>query len=96
MLAGIDVGTTGCKCSVYSREGILKREAYEEYPAGQEKNSGRELDPASVWSCVKKVMKETAQKGESWEAVRRHFFRRSRGTSGFSRSAGDEHTSVYR
>ena len=54
MLAGIDVGTTGCKCSVYSREGILKREAYEEYPAGQEKNSGRELDPASVWSCVKK------------------------------------------
>lgn len=69
MLAGIDVGTTGCKCSVYSREGILKREAYEEYPAGQEKNSGRELDPASVWSCVKKVMKETAQKGESWEAV---------------------------
>ena len=37
MLAGIDVGTTGCKCSVYSREGILKREAYEEYPAGQEK-----------------------------------------------------------
>ena len=29
-LAGIDIGTTGCKCSVYDDEEILMEE-YEEY-----------------------------------------------------------------
>lgn len=44
MLAGIDVGTTGCKCTVYHESGTAVREAYEEYPSRAD-TEGRELNP---------------------------------------------------
>lgn len=68
MLAGIDVGTTGCKCTVYHESGTAVREAYEEYPSRTD-TEGRELNPMQVWACVRKVMHRTARPGECWDAV---------------------------
>lgn len=57
-IAGVDVGTTGCKCTVYSNDGKLLGEAYREYT--EDMDFGRELDPAMVWEKVKCVLKEAA------------------------------------
>ena len=54
-IAGIDVGTTGCKCTVYSNEGHLLGESYAEYLP--DSASGRELDPLMVWEKVKAVIR---------------------------------------
>lgn len=66
-IAGIDVGTTGCKCTVYTAEGVLLKEAYIEYPDNEA--AGRELDPAMVWESVKKVLHDAAEGVESVEAI---------------------------
>lgn len=66
-IAGIDVGTTGCKCTVYNVEGIQLKEAYIEYPHTQA--DGRELDPAMVWNNVKKVLHDAARGVEPVEAI---------------------------
>lgn len=67
-VAGIDVGTTGCKCTVYNHEGKQLSEAYEEY--SYTASAGRELDPSMVWQNVKKVLHDSAAKaGEKIEAI---------------------------
>lgn len=53
-IAGVDVGTTGCKCTVYSNDGTLIDESYAEYVVNSV--SGRELDPLMVWEKVKMVI----------------------------------------
>ena len=53
-IAGIDVGTTGCKCTVCSDEGLLIKETYQEYDIKKE-DSGRELDAWEVWKGVEAV-----------------------------------------
>lgn len=58
-VAGIDVGTTGCKCTVCGNSGIVLKEAYREYDM-QMRYGGRELDPWEVWKCVKAVTAEAA------------------------------------
>ncbi|MBQ4474242.1 MAG: hypothetical protein II930_08090 [Lachnospiraceae bacterium] len=67
-VAGLDVGTTGCKCSVYTDGGELLKEAYREYdfPAdcGQ-----RELDAAVIWECVQEVIREAAQVPDPLKAI---------------------------
>lgn len=35
-VVGIDIGATGSKCCVYSENGMLLAEAYEEYQSNQE------------------------------------------------------------
>ena len=44
-VAGLDVGTTGCKCTVYDNRGGFLKEAYEEYVFPPECGD-RELDAA--------------------------------------------------
>ncbi|MBQ9563082.1 MAG: hypothetical protein IJU99_06490, partial [Lachnospiraceae bacterium] len=67
-VAGLDVGTTGCKCSVYTDGGELLKEAYREYdfPAdcGQ-----RELDAAVIWESVQEVIREAAQVPDPLKAI---------------------------
>jgi len=67
-IAGIDVGTTGCKCTVYEKDGTFVRESYQEYDI--EKNSGgHELDAWKVWLAVKDVLKQAAQNTKNLDAI---------------------------
>lgn len=66
-IAGIDVGTTGCKCTVYNYQGIQLKESYIEYP--HTAANGRELNPAMVWEKVKKVLHDAAEDVEPVEAI---------------------------
>lgn len=58
-IAGVDVGTTGCKCTIYSKDGILLSEAYTEYEINSS-SKGREIDPSMVWNSVKEVIKKAS------------------------------------
>jgi xylulokinase len=56
-LLGIDVGTTGCKAAVFSREGQQLASAYEEYDNLRPKPGWAELDAAEVWGKVKATVR---------------------------------------
>jgi xylulokinase len=57
-LLGIDVGTTGCKAAVFSREGHLLASAYEEYDVQRPEPGQAELDALEVWAKVKRTISE--------------------------------------
>jgi len=50
---GIDVGTTGCKASVFSASGESIAFAYDEYDMVRPQPGWLELDPADVWARVR-------------------------------------------
>jgi xylulokinase len=56
-LLGIDVGTTGCKAAVFSREGQQLASAYEEYDNLRPKPGWAELDAVEVWGKVKATVR---------------------------------------
>ena len=66
-IAGIDIGTTGCKCTVYSTDGRQLNEAYIDYEGVS--SEGRELDPAVVWEDVRKVLYTASRDTEPLEAI---------------------------
>src|SRR5208337_5532190 len=53
---GIDVGTTGCKASVFSARGEPLAFAYDEYDMVRPRPGWFELDPADVWTRVRRVI----------------------------------------
>ena len=59
-LAGIDIGTTGCKCSVYDDEGNFFMEEYEEYRIHITKEE-HTIDAEVVWEGIKSVIKKNYQ-----------------------------------
>ncbi len=59
-IIGVDVGTTGCKCTVYDINGVIKNEAYMEYKVNIDKKF-HTLNPEIVWKSVKKVIKIAAK-----------------------------------
>ena len=61
-LLGIDVGTTGCKASVFSEDGDLLSSAYREYPTLRNSQGEAELDSLDVWGKIKSVVREAASK----------------------------------
>lgn len=61
-LMGLDIGTTGCKCTIFDIEGNICSYAYKEYSII---NSGQglfELDPREVWEAVKLVIGISVQR----------------------------------
>jgi xylulokinase len=50
---GIDIGTTGCKASVFSDTGGALAFAYDEYDMVKPRPGWLELDPGEVWARVK-------------------------------------------
>ncbi len=67
-IAGIDIGTTGCKCTLYSEAGCLLNESYEEYNMVQ--HSGEhELDGLIVWESVIKVIRDIAKDAIDLKAI---------------------------
>ena len=52
LLLGIDVGTTGTKCSVYNIAGEIVSSSYREYPMLHPQKEWTEQNPDIWWACV--------------------------------------------
>ena len=65
-IAGIDVGTTGCKCTVMDDTGRMLAQAYEEYEderselqkREESKRGIREIDAGGIWKSVCRVLEQ--------------------------------------
>lgn len=57
LLAGLDIGTTGCKISVFDTAGTFLGSVYRDYPV-QRSHSAHEVDAAAIWSAVRTVIGE--------------------------------------
>lgn len=52
LLLGIDIGTTGTKCSIYNLNGSIVTTAYQDYPMIHKHTGWAEQDPDRWWNCV--------------------------------------------
>ena len=59
-IAGVDIGTTGCKCTVFDDVGKYLGRAYREYPASRSDN-GHEIDAELVLKAVFETIAEMAK-----------------------------------
>ncbi len=59
-LLGIDIGTSGCKASVFSTDGRLLCLAYEEYDYEHPREGWAELDTGMVWAKIKRTIRAAA------------------------------------
>lgn len=57
-IAGLDIGTTGCKCTVFDEQGAYLGKAYRDYPVKREV-SGHEIDISAmmdgVYECIREM-----------------------------------------
>jgi xylulokinase len=53
---GIDIGTTGCKASVFSHEGKPLSFAYDEYDIERPRPGWSEMNPNTVWARVRRTI----------------------------------------
>ena len=60
LLGGLDIGTTGCKLSLYTEKGDFVCNSYREYDVSR-KSEGHELDVETMFSAVCAVIAETAK-----------------------------------
>ncbi len=78
-IGGLDIGTTGCKLTVYNEDGRLLATAYRDYPVSRS-TSAHEINPDDIWNSVKTVTEELTKSlkidamgvtsfGESFAAV---------------------------
>ena len=61
-LLGLDIGTTGCKATVFSTDGHLLASAYEEYDVQRPQPGWAELDVHAVWQKIKQTIQQVASK----------------------------------
>ncbi len=57
-LIGLDIGTTGCKCTVFEEQGNVLSYAYQEYPLERPAAGHAELNPENVWNAACTVIKQ--------------------------------------
>jgi xylulokinase len=69
LLMGLDVGTTGCKASVFDEAGRPIVSAYREYPLICPKPAWAELDPMVVWRHLTDTIREAAAKTDAEEII---------------------------
>ncbi len=58
-IAGLDIGTTGCKCTVFDSNGKYLDKAYRDYPVKRQL-SGHEMDVSVLMEAVLEVIREMA------------------------------------
>lgn len=61
-LLGIDVGTSGCKTSVFSEDGCLIAQSYREYNLLRPYPGWAEFDSREVWNKIKEIIKTVASR----------------------------------
>jgi xylulokinase len=59
---GLDVGTTGCKASVFDESGAPESSAYREYPLICPRPAWAELDPERVWLDIRASIRECIER----------------------------------
>jgi len=59
LIAGLDVGTTGCKITVYDPGGEYLGRVYADYPVSRTA-SAHEVDADAIWDAVQHVLREAA------------------------------------
>jgi len=59
-LAGLDIGTTGCKLSVFQIDGTLLGSVYRDYPV-QRSHSAHEVDAEAIWTAVQELIGDCAK-----------------------------------
>ena len=59
-IAGLDIGTTGCKCTVFDEQGRYLNKAYKDYPV-RRSVSGHEVDVSTIMDGVYAVVAEMAK-----------------------------------
>lgn len=59
-IAGLDIGTTGCKCTVFDEQGTCLGKAYRDYPVVRAVG-GHEVDVSTIMDGVYEVIREMAQ-----------------------------------
>lgn len=60
-IAGLDIGTTGCKCTVFDEKGLMLGKAYRDYPI-KRAVSGHEVDVSAIMDGVYACLAEVAEK----------------------------------
>ncbi|HBB62051.1 MAG TPA: carbohydrate kinase [Lachnospiraceae bacterium] len=60
-IGGLDIGTTGCKLTVFDENGKFLDKAYRSYPSRHGVGE-HEIDASYIWEAVQEVMKEIARK----------------------------------
>ena len=60
-IAGLDIGTTGCKCTVFDENGAMLGKAYRDYPVSRHAD-GHNIDAAMIMSGVYGAIGEMAGK----------------------------------
>lgn len=60
-IAGLDIGTTGCKCTVFDENGSCLGKAYRDYPV-KRSVGGHEMDASVIMEAVFAVIAEMAEK----------------------------------
>ena len=60
-IAGLDIGTTGCKLTVFDQNGVYLDKAYQDYPV-KRKSGEHEVDADAILDGVLSVMKEVCSK----------------------------------
>ncbi len=60
-IAGLDIGTTGCKCTVFDEDGKCLDKAYRDYPVKRQA-SGHEIDMRILRDSVLSVISDMAHK----------------------------------
>lgn len=67
-IGGIDVGSTGCKLTVYNEKGEFLNKEYVSYEISR--NTGEhEIDGKVIWDGVKKLISETTKKTGNIDAI---------------------------
>ena len=67
LLGGIDVGTTGCKITIYEENGMLCYQAYRDYPVIR--SGEHEVRAEAIWQGVKEVIKAAADECKDISAI---------------------------
>ena len=58
-LGGLDIGSTGCKVTIYDEQGNDLYRSYRDYPVAR--NVGEhEVRPEDIWQGVQEVLKDAA------------------------------------
>lgn len=68
LLAGLDIGTTGCKITIYDKKGIYQNRFYNNNPVSRN-TSGHEIDVENIWQSVKKVIKSATHEYSDISAI---------------------------
>ena len=67
-IAGLDIGTTGCKCTVFDEQGKYLGKSYRDYPV-KRKVGGHEIDVATMMEGVYECIREMARKYPDIEGI---------------------------